>query len=128
MVFAAAGLALTGCGGGGPAPVITSAPAGSTPGAPVGTTINAIERDYEIELDAAAVSGPFTVAISNEGPGPHGFAIEDANKQLIATTGEISRAKTGQLVVPALAAGEYTYFCPIVGHRREGMEGKLTVQ
>ncbi len=94
----------------------------------MGMTINATERDYEIELDVASVTAPFTVAITNQGPGPHAFAISDASGKVVATTDEISRAKTGQLVVPALAPGEYTYFCPIVGHKREGMVGTLTVQ
>lgn len=91
-------------------------------------TLNATLDDYFIVLSTDTVTAPFTVAISNDGSGPHGFSIEDANKQLIATTDEIGRAKTGQLIVPALAAGTYTYFCPIVGHRRDGMVGTLTVQ
>ena len=117
------------CGGSsGPGAVITSAPSGASPLAPVGATIDATLDSYSIELSTETTSAPFTFAIENVGDGPHGLALEDADKQLVATTGEIGRAKSDVLVVPQLAPGTYTYFCPIVGHRREGMVGTLTVQ
>ncbi|HUR17177.1 MAG TPA: cupredoxin domain-containing protein [Candidatus Limnocylindrales bacterium] len=90
-------------------------------------TVNVTERDYAIELDTVTMTAPVTFAITNSGPGPHAFAISDASGAVLATTHEISRAKTGQLIVPVLEPGEYTYYCPIVGHKREGMVGTLTI-
>lgn len=128
VVIGLVALALAGCGGSSAPPVITSAPAGASPDAPLGMTIDATLDSYSITLSTATATAPFTVVISNVGDGPHAFAIEDADKQVLATTDEIGRTKSGQLIVPALAPGQYTYFCPLPGHRREGMVGTLTVQ
>jgi plastocyanin len=127
-LFAVVTVVLAGCGGASAPALITSAPSGASPHAPVGATIDTTLDSYSITLSTETTTAPFTFAITNVGDGPHGLALEDANKQLLATTGEIGRTKTDTLVVEQLAPGTYTYFCPIVGHRREGMFGTLTVQ
>jgi uncharacterized cupredoxin-like copper-binding protein len=52
-------------------------------------------------------------------------AIEGDGEE-IAATEVISESETS--VSTELAAGTYTFFCTVPGHREAGMEGPLTVK
>lgn len=80
-----------------------------------------------LELSAAADT-PFTIAFTNAEALPHDVVILDANDEVAFRTEElIGPDASGDYAVPALPAGEYTYYCsfhPGVA----AMTGTLTVE
>jgi plastocyanin len=76
------------------------------------------------ELSSAA--GKVTIDFTNPAPLEHDVAIEDEGGKEIAGSELIAEGKTS--VSTELAAGTYTFFCTVPGHREAGMEGKLTVR
>jgi plastocyanin len=76
------------------------------------------------ETELTADAGPTTIEFANESDKPHAVVIEGVDG---ATTETVTGADAPPVEVE-LAAGEYTYFCPVGNHRADGMEGKLTVR
>ncbi len=76
------------------------------------------------ETELTAEAGPATIEFANEAQVPHAVVIEGVDG---ATTETVQEADAPPVEVE-LAAGEYTYFCPVGNHRADGMEGKLTVR
>ena len=97
---------------------------------PVEVTLSATEGDglafSEESLQAA--SGQVSLVMRNEAGNTqqHAIAILGGNGQSVAgdtvDAGKISR------VTATLAPGDYTFFCPVGNHRRQGMEGVLVVE
>jgi uncharacterized cupredoxin-like copper-binding protein len=56
---------------------------------------------------------------------PHGIAIEGKG---VDKDGNVVQPGGTSTVTVALKPGTYTYYCPVPGHRKAGMEGTLTVQ
>ena len=74
------------------------------------------------EVQAAA--GTISVALTSEG-GPHTFTLElEQGDETVAQVFVPGETDVGEV---ELAAGTYTFYCVIPGHREEGMEGTLTV-
>ncbi len=86
-----------------------------------------------VELDATAatftqkslrlVTGPGTIYVVNPGAGAHTFDIELGGQHL---SWPVPGNSTVAVVLNLAAAGSYTYWCAIPGHR-PGMEGTLAV-
>jgi plastocyanin len=76
------------------------------------------------ETELTADAGPVEIDFTNEASVPHAVVIEGVDG---AATETVSGAEAPPLTVE-LAAGEYTFFCPVGNHRADGMEGKLTVR
>jgi cytochrome c oxidase subunit 2 len=77
------------------------------------------------ELRAAA-DKPFTLRFTNEEAVPHNVVITDASGKEIARTEDLTGPDaTGEVGVPALPAGEYSYHCSF--HPTQ-MVGKLIVE
>jgi plastocyanin len=74
------------------------------------------------ELSAAA--GEVTIDFDNPSSNPHAVAIEGNG---VDETGETVTGDSTSLTA-TLEAGEYTFYCPVTGHREGGMEGTLTVE
>ena len=53
----------------------------------------------------------------------HDFVIEDVDLHVVAA--DAGRTEVGGLTAPA--AGTYTFYCAVAGHRSAGMEGTLVV-
>jgi plastocyanin len=132
MVAAAAcaALALAGCGsddnnsGGG----ATSTPASGSSGAGGGgaTLDVSAPADGSLKFDQStltAKAGKVTVKFANPASVPHGVTIEGNG---IEQASDVVTSSNTSFSVD-LKAGEYTYYCPVDGHRAAGMEGKLTV-
>jgi uncharacterized cupredoxin-like copper-binding protein len=67
--------------------------------------------------NATVKAGEVHITHENGGATPHTFVIEDTDFKL-------SDDDDGDV---ELAAGDYTFYCDVPGHRDAGMEGTLTV-
>ncbi len=76
------------------------------------------------ELDSAP--GKVTIDFTNPAPLEHDVAIEAEGGEELAGSELITEGKTS--VSTELAAGTYTFFCTVPGHREAGMEGTLSVK
>jgi plastocyanin len=74
----------------------------------------------------SAPAGSDTFEFTNESSTPHDFVVEDEGGKELGKTDVIDGGK--DTVKLDLAAGKYTYFCSVPGHRQAGMEGPLTVK
>jgi uncharacterized cupredoxin-like copper-binding protein len=104
----------------------TSAPATSaaSTGAGAGTTLNLTSpADGSLKFDQTqltAKAGSVTLAYTNPSSVPHSIAIQ-------TTSGAVVTGGKTSSVTVTLAAGTYTFYCPVPGHREAGMQGTLTV-
>jgi uncharacterized cupredoxin-like copper-binding protein len=82
----------------------------------------------EFKFDPADVTvdtaGKVTFTVSNDGQQTHALEVEGNGVE--EETDSIAAGESGTLTVD-LKPGEYEFYCPIDGHREQGMEGKLTV-
>jgi plastocyanin len=69
-----------------------------------------------------AQAGEVTIDYDNPAGVPHAVEIEGEGEP----SDEVTDDSTSLTV--ELEAGEYTFFCPVPGHREAGMEGTLTVE
>lgn len=79
-----------------------------------------------------ARAGTVTITFTNESQIEHNLTVSKPGLR-VAKSGEVLGAtptfKGGSKALTLkLAAGKYTYFCSVPGHREAGMEGTLTVQ
>jgi uncharacterized cupredoxin-like copper-binding protein len=115
-------LALAGCGGDGNdssgATTMTSAAAGT----PVTMALVDFALDPKtVQLDAP---GSYTFKVTNDGQTQHALEIDGNGVE--EETDTLGPGDSGEVTVE-LAAGEYELYCPIDGHRANGMEGTLVV-
>jgi hypothetical protein len=104
-----------------------------TPGLGVANGVIAAPAQAPVELDAAGSvftqkvlqlsTGPGTVYVVNADAGPHTFDIE-LNGRVLSYP--VPARSTAAVVLDLAAAGRYTYWCAIPGHRST-MEGTLEV-
>ena len=66
--------------------------------------------------------GAITVKMANKSGTPHDIVIDGKGKGEVVQNGGVSQFKAD------FAAGSYTYYCSVQGHRQAGMQGKLTVK
>jgi cytochrome c oxidase subunit II len=75
----------------------------------------------------AAANQPFTLRFTNQDSIPHNVVIVDADNKEVARTADLTGPDaTDEVGVPALPAGEYTYYCAF--HPVPAMTGTLTVE
>jgi uncharacterized cupredoxin-like copper-binding protein len=131
----AAGLVLAGCGGGGggattaqtAAPPATTKPA--TTAAPGSTGAEVTIAESEFKLDPAkpkVKAGWVTFKAVNNGTVAHALEIE--GKGVEVKTHNIEPGKSQTLHVKLDKPGTYEMYCPVDGHKGQGMEGEITVQ
>ena len=104
-----------------------------TPGLGVANGVITAPAQAPVELDAAGSvftqkvlqlnTGPGTVYVVNADAGPHTFDIE-LNGRVLSYP--VPARSTAAVVLDLAAAGRYTYWCAITGHRST-MEGTLEV-
>ena len=123
-------LVLAGCGGSDRSapPTPTPGPAVTTPGgAAPARRIAVTAREFAFEPNQFTVkAGASTFAVKNAGAIDHDFVIEDAKSKILAQANPFAAGKTVE-VNATLAAGTYTVFCNIPGHREAGMTGTVKV-
>jgi plastocyanin len=102
-------------------------PKGATASGPGGTIALAADVS-DLAYDKPSISskpGKVTIDFTNPSALEHDVAIEGDGKE-IAGTEVIAESETS--VSTELAAGTYTFFCTVPGHREAGMEGELSVK
>jgi uncharacterized cupredoxin-like copper-binding protein len=114
-------LALAGCGGDG-----DDSAGGTTTSAAAGTPVTMSLVDFALEPKAVQLDAPgtYTFKVTNNGQTQHALEIEGNGVE--EETDTLSPGDSGEVTVE-LAAGEYELYCPIDGHRAQGMEGTLVV-
>jgi plastocyanin len=71
---------------------------------------------------ATGSTGEITVKMANKSGTPHDIVIDGKGKGQIVQNGGVSQFKAN------FAAGNYTFYCSVPGHRQAGMQGTLTVK
>lgn len=112
-----AALALSACSGG--TPVAPTEPAGQN------LIVGALDAfTFDPATLTAKVGEEVTVTLDNKGVLEHNFVITEFDVYLGPLAGG---TKSAPGTFTPTAAGTYTYFCDVPGHREAGMEGTLTV-
>jgi plastocyanin len=95
--------------------------------APAGPPIPVRETEFKIALPPANVpAGKVTLAVQNAGKIQHDLVVSGPGVTGAAKTPLINAGQSAKLTV-TLAAGSYTLYCSVPGHRAAGMVAKLTV-
>lgn len=95
--------------------------------APAGHTIQVSESEFKITVPAQKVTpGKVTFAVRNVGKIPHDLVVSGPGVTGAAKTALLNPAQTAKVTV-TLAAGSYTLYCSVPGHRAAGMSAKLSV-
>jgi plastocyanin len=71
-----------------------------------------------------AAAGKVTIVFTNMAPEAHNLAVAKGTTQLGTTPTFTGGSRSLTLT---LAAGTYTFYCTVPGHRQAGMQGTLTV-
>jgi uncharacterized cupredoxin-like copper-binding protein len=113
--------------------VATVALASGGPGASsaaVRTTTLRISADPKGKLKfnrstLTASAGKVSLVMTNPSGLPHAVAVEGKRVDKAGKT--VNKGATSRVTV-TLKKGTYTFYCPVDGHRKAGMQGKLIVR
>ncbi len=114
-----------GDGGEATAPAATStAPAGG------GATAQAVTvslTDFALNpADLTVKAGTVTFNVVNNGQTTHALEVEGPKEEV--ETEELAPDSSAKLTVDLSEPGSYEMYCPVDGHKEQGMEGEITVQ
>ena len=65
-------------------------------------------------------------AVTNDGQTTHALEVEGPGEEV--ETDALAPGESADLTVDLTQPGTYEMYCPIDGHRDQGMEGEITVQ
>ena len=123
VVLLPATLALAACGGGGGG--------GSASGGGVVQTIQISEKEFSLNPSSVTLPKPGTYAfkVTNDGQITHAFNIEqsgggDSGEE---ETGDIAPGESKTLKFTFSSGARYEMYCPVDGHKDQGMEGSISV-
>lgn len=94
-----------------------------------GGTLQLAADPAQIAYDTTELTskpGKVTIDFDNPAPLEHDVVVEDESGEEVARSEIVTEAETS--AEADLAAGTYTFFCSVPGHREAGMEGTLTVK
>jgi uncharacterized cupredoxin-like copper-binding protein len=95
--------------------------------APSAHPVPVTETEFKVALPAQKVApGKVTFTVRNAGKIQHDLVVSGPGVTGAAKTPLINAGQTATLTV-TLAAGSYTLYCSVPGHRAAGMVAKLTV-
>jgi VCBS repeat-containing protein len=121
LVLASGTAALAGCGSS--SGETTSA--GSSGGGGKQVAVSAQEFSFDpgtIQIDQP---GTYTFTLTNDGSLQHALEIEGQGVE--EETDTVAPGSTGQVTITFSKTGKYEFYCPVDGHRGQGMEGTLTL-
>jgi len=118
-ILALVGLLAAGCGSGG----------GGQTGTLVagGQSISLAAADFSFDPSKIQIDQPGTYTIQLTNNGGTGHALEVEGQGIEEKTDTINPGDTTQLTVEITKPGTYEFYCPVDGHRAQGMEGTLTL-
>jgi plastocyanin len=118
LLFLPLSLLLAACGG-------SSSP--SAGGGPVLQTIQISETEYSLSPGTVTVSktGTYKFRVTNKGTIAHALEVEGNGVE--EKTGDIQPGASATLQAVLSKGGSYDLYCPIGGHRSQGMQGTVTV-
>jgi len=122
-LFLATFLAGCGAGGGGGG---YKAPSGAKEGA-ILKTIQVKETEFKLKPAKITLDRPGTYEFKAVNSGDTVHALEIEGEGIEEETKEIEHGQSAGLKVK-LKAGTYELYCPVDGHKEEGMEGKVMVK
>ena len=73
----------------------------------------------------SVTAGQDVVSLTNNSSVPHGMTIVNSSGATVGAVPVFTGGKRTLLV--QLKAGNYTFYCPVPGHKQAGMVGTLTV-
>ena len=116
-------LALSACGGSSSG----SGAGAASSGGSVLQTIKISEKEFSLTPSSATLAKPGTYEfdISNDGTVTHSFEVDGNGVEQKA--GDIQAGSSTTLRVDLTKAGSYEMYCPIDGHKQQGMKGTITV-
>ena len=116
-------VAVTAAGGATVAAAITAAPASA---ASKPTTVKAVETDFHIALSKSSFkAGKYVFVVQNKGQTTHALKITGPGLTNAASK-DVQPGQTTKLNV-TFKKGAYDVFCPIPGHKAEGMNVNISV-
>jgi uncharacterized cupredoxin-like copper-binding protein len=124
----AGAVAVAGCGGndnnGG------ASKTGAQQSAPSGgatATVKLTETEFKIAPASPSVrkTGTVTFVVSNKGQTVHALEVDGPGGE--KKTGNISPGQSARLKVDLSTSGTYEFYCPIDGHKDQGMKGEIRV-
>jgi uncharacterized cupredoxin-like copper-binding protein len=128
LVLLPVSLLLAACGGYGGGSSQTSQ--GSAAGGAVRKTIQISEREYSLTPGAITVSKPGTYAfvVTNHGTITHALTIEArGGGSDEVESGDIAPGSSKTMKVTLAAGKRYEMYCPVDGHRAQGMVGTISI-
>jgi uncharacterized cupredoxin-like copper-binding protein len=121
VVVALVALVAAGCGSGGAANVGGGGEQAAGP--PVSVDVTLTEFAIAPSTLDVPTGRAITFNVMNHGTVPHTFAIEVSGKTY--DSGQIQGGASATLAVPALAAGTYSAYCSVPGHKDLGMTASV---
>jgi len=117
------GLLLAACGGS------SNGGESSAAGGAVVQTIQISEKEFSLNPSTVTVPKPGTYEfdVTNDGTITHAFNVEQSGGGDEAETGDIDPGSHKTVKFTFSAGGSYEMYCPVDGHRSEGMEGTIMV-
>jgi plastocyanin len=95
--------------------------------APAGHTVAVSEKEFKITAPPQKVPpGKVTFDVTNAGKIGHDLVVSGPGVTGAAKTALLNPGQSAKLTV-TLAAGSYTLYCSVPGHRAAGMSAKLSV-
>jgi plastocyanin len=117
---------LTGCGGGnGNEQAETSGSSSSTQ--PVVKTVKIDESEFKLTPSSVSLpkTGAYEFKVVNKGSITHALEVE--GKGVEEESDKIGAGNSATLDVTFKEAGSYEMYCPVDGHKDQGMKGTITV-
>jgi uncharacterized cupredoxin-like copper-binding protein len=103
-------------------------PGGQETAAPAAKTIDITETEFRIGLPTLSklAEGTYTFVVKNAGKIEHDLVISGGKATGETRTPLLKPGETAKITA-SLAAGRYTLYCSVPGHRAAGMQAVLTV-
>jgi uncharacterized cupredoxin-like copper-binding protein len=117
------GLLLAACGGS------SNGNQGSAAGGAVVQTVQVSEKEFSLNPGTITLPKPGTYEfdVTNDGSITHAFTVEQSGGGDEAKTGDISPGSHKTVKFTFSAGGSYEMYCPVDGHKSQGMEGTISV-